>query len=272
MGSQRGPINYTGSIGNLRNYTLKGVAGIVVATKGGPTKAQVETLPSMLLTRQNNNEIKGVTLCTRLTRAAMFSGFRPYYDSNITGRWNELFKAIQLADFDNPRGQRVITNSDKASWFSERLVLNPNKPVSSIFFADAVGSHDVTAQVWTMTLSPYTSFRYIKFHGKETHYRFRQMIFTVPDVGYSSVSGLYSDASNLAAPVHVEAVSDWFGKTDEAPVIVPIVINLPDWGYAFAKCCMLQIIVIEMAVLEGAVYTLTQNFGVGLLDAVNVSQ
>lgn len=271
MAIQRGPVAYTGTIGTLRNYKLRGVSGIVVSAKGGPTAEQIATLPSMLLTRQNNTEMKGVTLCTKLARQGMYSGFRAFYDSNVTGRLNDVLKRVQLHDVEGIRGQRGIFVSVYHTMFYYYFDINPNKPLRKVFHADLVSQHDVTYLIWTMTMSPYTSYRYFTFRGKETHVRLRQIVFTVPDVQCDPGTGIWSDISMLAAPVHVEATSDWIAKGDEAPVIAPLVITLPAFGMGSNPAAMLQVAVFEFAVYEGGNYTITDHFGCQLMDSVGLS-
>lgn len=270
MGFQRGPISYTGSIGNLRNYKLKNIERVITSTKGGPTAAQIASLPSMDLTRKNNQEMKGVALSTKTLLAAMYSGYRKFYDSNVTGRIVAVTKKLQNTDAEGTRGTRGIYGTAGAPLYFYDLILNAEKPMSKVFSAVVSGSHAAGNLIWTMTLSPYTSFRYINFRGKETYYRFRQMVWTLPNVTWNASDSKYVLDTGIISPIHVEATTVWYSNIEENPVLTPLVITLPEYSMGSAEAVMFQAAICEMAVYDNGNYTVTDHYGVQLLDVVNL--
>ena len=59
MSTINGPFDFTGSFGNFRCYDDPGTGKRILAGKGGPSKEQFDTLPSMQVPRENANEFGG---------------------------------------------------------------------------------------------------------------------------------------------------------------------------------------------------------------------
>jgi len=49
-------LSFTGSLSNLSAYKMRGHDGIIVRTKGGPSKEKIKESPSFLVTGCNNME------------------------------------------------------------------------------------------------------------------------------------------------------------------------------------------------------------------------
>ncbi len=65
-------FQFTGRIGNLSSYKMRGVDGIVVRKKGGPSKEQFETSPKLQRTRRTPRNLASVQRV-----AAPFTGYYP---------------------------------------------------------------------------------------------------------------------------------------------------------------------------------------------------
>jgi hypothetical protein len=107
MGKFHPPFSFTGSVGNISVYKIRGSDEPVVRTKGGPTKKQIETKPSFATTRKNNKEFGGRARIA----GQVLDILRPLKylaDYNLAGPLNTLFKPIQEMDTVNVHGQRNI--------------------------------------------------------------------------------------------------------------------------------------------------------------------
>ena len=57
MGELKGPILFTGSVGNIRAYYDKALKRYVLSNKGGANKDLIKTSPKLARQRENMNEI-----------------------------------------------------------------------------------------------------------------------------------------------------------------------------------------------------------------------
>ncbi|WP_143774190.1 hypothetical protein [Niastella vici] len=130
MGKFNPNSTFTGSVGNLSIYNVRGLDKPVVRTKGGPTKRQIKTKPSFAATRRNNSEFGGRAKITRQVMDAL----RPLKylgDYNIAGPLNSLFIPIQALDTESEHGQRSIELS-KNPGLMQGFNLNRRTPFNTI--------------------------------------------------------------------------------------------------------------------------------------------
>ena len=107
MGTLSNNFDFTGRLGKVSAYTMRGHDGIVVRSRGGASKSRIKHAPSFEPTRKLNREWKGVTQVAKLIRDGLYA-LRPLADYNISGPLNALVKKIQVLDRLNPAGQRAI--------------------------------------------------------------------------------------------------------------------------------------------------------------------
>ena len=107
MAKLSAPLQFTGSIGGLSAYKMKGSDKIILRTKGGPSKKQVHSMPENSLLRLNNKEWCGCVITGTNIRKALH-GLLHLADYNISGPLNGLAKTIQKLDTAQACGQRSI--------------------------------------------------------------------------------------------------------------------------------------------------------------------
>lgn len=105
-------ISFTGSIGNLSVYKMKGVDKLVVRRKGGPSKEKVSQGKSFENTRRRNSEFGGRASASSWIMRSLQSHKR-VADYNIAGPLNVLMLPIQELD-NTIYGQRPIRLSANA--------------------------------------------------------------------------------------------------------------------------------------------------------------
>ncbi|HMH34001.1 MAG TPA: hypothetical protein VK543_13270 [Puia sp.] len=107
MGKLLPNLTFTGSVSNFSAYTMRGHDKVIIRSKGGASREQIQTAPSFRDTRNLNNEWKGVTTAAQKIRNGLY-GLKPLADYNISGPLNALVKKIQSLDTINPKGKRSI--------------------------------------------------------------------------------------------------------------------------------------------------------------------
>lgn len=100
-------FGFTGSLGNLSVYKMKGIDKPIVRRKGGPSKERVKTHPKFEMTRRRNAEFGGRAAASSwIMRALHFH--KPMADYNIAGPLNALLRPLQEMDNQNGLGQRSV--------------------------------------------------------------------------------------------------------------------------------------------------------------------
>jgi hypothetical protein len=150
---------FTGKIGNVSAFTMRGYDKIFLRGKGGASKRKIKTSKKFEVTRQLNNEWKGVTLVSAVIRQALHA-LKPLADYNISGPMNALVKKIQSLDDINPKGQRAIFLSRRPELFSS-FNYNQNTIFDSIVrqpLSFDLNKSDGTCEVRVPTLQPGINF------------------------------------------------------------------------------------------------------------------
>ena len=100
-------ITFTGSLGNLSAYRMKGSDGIILQTKVGGSKEKIKTSPSCINIRRVNAEFGGRSHATMLIRDAI-GPINALADFNFTGHLNALLIPVQELDDTSEWGKRNI--------------------------------------------------------------------------------------------------------------------------------------------------------------------
>jgi len=111
-----GSRKYLGTIGGVRHYKLPGCDFIIAAEKGGANKNLIKHHPNFALTRENNVEWKGITLCAKHVKQAL-----GYSTATVVYRFliGSLNKAVSIALHRDPVGEHG----------SRSIILSANKDV-----------------------------------------------------------------------------------------------------------------------------------------------
>lgn len=123
-------ITFTGSLGNLSAYRVKGSDKIVVRTKGGATRDRIKKDPNFDLTRRNNAEFTGRVRMSMHIMQEMFL-HRRLADYNLSGPLNGVLCQIQKRDETNVLGQRSILLSEHRGYL-EGFSLNRKFPFDAV--------------------------------------------------------------------------------------------------------------------------------------------
>ena len=183
MGKFEQLVGFTGSVGNLTAYKMRGVDGIVVRQKGGVSKDRIKNDREFVRTRENNAEFGGRSAASKSIMNALFP-LKPLADYNIAGPLNALLRPIQVADPIGKRGQRSVELS-KSPALLEGFSLNNKTSFESIVRAPlsvTVSRETMSAEVVIPELMPDINF---KGQGKHPLYKLEAALGLVPDFFYS---------------------------------------------------------------------------------------
>ena len=124
-----GDVSFTGPLGNLSAYRMRGVDRIILRRKGGPSKKKIKTSERFDLVRRNNSEFGGRAVDDKWVMRGM-KRIKHLGDYNISGPLNALMKPLQLLS-TNVRGQRDVLLSRNPK-ILEGFSLNKNVPFDAV--------------------------------------------------------------------------------------------------------------------------------------------
>jgi hypothetical protein len=217
MGKFHPSAGYTGTVGNVSIYTVRGSDKPVVRTKGGPTKRQIKTKASFATTRKNNMEFGGRARIAGQVMDALRL-FKYLSDYNIAGPLNSLFIPIQALDTEHEHGQRDVVLS-KNPGLLQGFNLNRRTPFNTIIanpLEYTLSKETLSASVTFPSLMPGINF----FNpGKYSWYRLLVTIGIIEDMFYDP-KGYH--------PQHGEVVYSWAEEaTDWLPMAYSPAFSIP---------------------------------------------
>lgn len=109
MAELKGPIQFTGTLGNLVAYELNGK--IIVRTKSSLTKDRIKKDPAFVRTRESNQEFGGASTISKFLRTKWIADIRKDKDPKVHHRLNsKIFNYILSGQ--GIRGQRFFSWTD----------------------------------------------------------------------------------------------------------------------------------------------------------------
>jgi hypothetical protein len=201
-------ITFTGSIGGMTAYKMRGVDKIILRRKAGPDKKKLKTDPRYDVTRRNTSEFGGRSTGSKWIMRMMWQQ-KPLGDYNIAGHINALLMPIQKLDITSEYGKRNIELS-KNPKLLEGFSLNQDRPIESVVrasFACTISRDTLSAQIEIPELIPGINFLAQQRHSM---YSIVAMLGVVPDLFYNEDKGylpsLY-EYENLRPEI---TESEWF--------------------------------------------------------------
>jgi hypothetical protein len=187
------PLNFTGSLGNLSAYRMRGHDQIILRTKGGATREKIRTSPNFELVRRNNSEFSGRAVMSKWIMKAL-RPLKALADYNIAGPLNALVKPIQALDTQSVWGKRHVQLTKQKSLL-EGFSLNRKNQFDAVLRASvsfSVSREECTANLTIPALVPGINF-FPPLH--QTVYSMVAVLGIVPDVFYSDGKYLPSSPS-----------------------------------------------------------------------------
>jgi hypothetical protein len=224
MGKFNPPFSYTGTVGKLSVYNVRGSDTPIVRRKGGPTKRQIKTKPSFAITRKNNMEFGGRAKIA----GQVLDALRPLKylaDYNIAGPLNSMFIPIQELDTEHEKGERNIILS-KNPGLLQGFNLNRRTPFDTIVtnqLAYTLSKETLTASISFPRLIPD-----VNFFVPENYpwYRFMVITGTVEDMFYHPKG--YRPEKGIEENTRYLDVTEWLPVHAGAPAVTKQYTQLKD--------------------------------------------
>jgi hypothetical protein len=215
MGKFHPLSGYTGTVGNVSIYTLRGSDKPVVRTKGGPTKRQIQTKASFAKTRKNNMEFGGRAKIAGQVMD-LLRPFKYLSDYNIAGPLNSLFIPIQALDTEHEHGQRNVVLSRNPGLL-QGFNLNRRTPFNTIIanpLEYTLTKETLSASVTFPALIPGINF----FNpGKYSWYKFIILFGVIEDWFYSPKGYVNKGGKEVRWTIGWHRETDWMNISPELP-------------------------------------------------------
>jgi hypothetical protein len=190
MARQTGLVRYSGSMGGIRHFKIKGLEGDFAGLNGGPTGEQIKNDEAFIRTRENMTEFGGCASAAKTIRIGLAQLMRQMSDPRLTGRLTAMMKEVQYGDTVNPRGQRSILISS-AIGANVGLNYNINASFVGVFNAPYTLTNTPTRDSATFTIPAFNPANYINAPAGATHFRLINAINVISNWEYDSNSGKY---------------------------------------------------------------------------------
>jgi hypothetical protein len=231
-------ILFTGTLGNLSAYTMRGSDKIILRHKGGPSKEQIKTHPHFDLTRRYNAEFGGRASTSSEIMRIVYP-HKALGDFNLAPALNKLLVTVQHWDTESDLGRRNVCLSRNPQ-ILEGFDLNKKNIFSSIIRSPlnySLSRSSAEASINIPALLPGINF------FVPDKYPFFSIIVTVgvvPDMIYSDTFKKYKPAVKFpTSHIFHEASTLWMPciNGSEATTLELTIQNLPsgnNWSLAMA--------------------------------------
>ena len=264
MADLKGPVLFTGSLGNIRSYYDKTLKRYIVSTKGGSTKELIENNPAFARQRENMAEFKAcATWASQLRMSLISIGHlqKGYYFSGIMS----LAKRIQKHDDQNLRGKRTIASS-KASRLLTSLVFNVLQPFEHIFSQQYEILFSQDKKTITLKLLQFKSFSRINWPERYQTYRIALLVAQLPDLEWSDRENDFRPVLPDMTRLTVTTFSEWKPcSTDVEDIVMTASFSQPALQHPGTTVAVALGIEVSANVMSG---TSIHNTGVGTMKIV----
>lgn len=207
MAKQVGLVRYSGTMGGVRHFKIKGLQGDFAGMKGGASAEQIKNGEEFIRTRENMNEFGGCAKAGKSVRNGLSSILSEMADSQLTGRLTSIMKKINLEDQSEARGYRAILITEQPQYL---LALQFNRSINfdSILTASPVITHDAARNkglVSFPSIEPYN----VTAPAGATHYRIVHSLSVISDFAYNSNTNSYEPIDPVNNETSVVRFSDY---------------------------------------------------------------
>ena len=255
MAKQTGLVRYSGSMGGVRHFKIKGLAGDFAGLNGGPSGDQIKTAPEFERTRENMNEFGGCATTGKSIRVGLSQLVKQMSDPQMTGRLTGVIKKINLEDQTEARGYRAILISQEKQYLTG-FAFDKNVSLEGVFTAPYTLTSTPARDSGTFTVPAFNPANLVNAPAGSTHFRLILALACVSDFAYNDQTGTYEPidtANNELSDVQYSGYIDLF-----TPVAAPTVVTatLPGTPTLTADASVLQCIGIEFYQQVGPNYYL----------------
>jgi len=218
MAELKGPIQFIGSIGNIRVYYNKTLKRYIVSTKGGSSKALIKKNPAYARQRECMTEFKACAYWASLLKQLLSDighlarGY--YYQSSV-----KLAKTIQKHDDLHMRGKRSIESSKDANLLTT-LCFNKGHPFEEVFSQRFDVGFSLDRKTVTVSLPGFSSRSRITWPTRYNLYRIALVIAQLPDFEWVGTDMCYKPCVDDLERRTVTVYTEWRQQSTEAEDLV----------------------------------------------------
>ncbi|NWJ51033.1 MAG: hypothetical protein HXX14_09210, partial [Bacteroidetes bacterium] len=203
-----GPIQFTGSVGNVRSYYDKKLKRYILSTKGGATKELIHNSPAFERTRENMSEFAACSEWASLLRksfTALIHLIQGSYFSAIVS----ASKAIQKYDTEHDKGSRSIMLS-KAPGLVVGLDFNSYHPFDQVLTHQFTIGFSNDRTTVTLALHDFIPHVHLRWPNRIQAYRFALGIAQIPDYVMKPGERYYEPTVKNLLQRSVCSYTDWY--------------------------------------------------------------
>jgi hypothetical protein len=213
MAQLRGPIQFAGSIGNIRSYYDSRLKKYIVSTKGGASKELINSNPAFARTRENMNEFKACGMFASQVRKALLA-IEHLHQGNYFAPIVAMGKRIQKHDDVNTRGYRSLETS-KMPDILKQIDFNKLHPFDRLFVSDYEIRFSDDKKTVSLLLPKFKSYLRLNWPNRFDQYRVDLVIAQLPDFIYDPTDKSYHPTIRNAERLSVSAFSEWHQNTTD---------------------------------------------------------
>ncbi|TKC00163.1 hypothetical protein [Pedobacter cryophilus] len=255
MARQTGPLKYSGTLGDIRHFKIKGLKGDFAGLRGGPSGDQVKTGPEFKRTRENMNEFGGCAAAGKSVRIGLSQLMKQMSDPQLTGRLTGIMKKINLEDQSEARGYRAILISTQSQYL-KGIGFNRNVNFDSIFFAPFTLTSTPGRDGSTLEVEAFNPLSFVNAPAGATHFRLINAISVVSDFAYNSQSGAYEPIDSTLNEISNISYSSYMDLSTDVATTTSVISALPGSPTLSADVSVLGSIGIEFYQKVGVNYYL----------------
>ena len=219
MGTLKGPILFTGSVGGIRCYYDKALKRWIISTKGGQSKELIKNNPTFARQRENMNEFKVSSYwASQLQRSlsSIVHLHKGYYFPKIV----KLGETINKHDIINAHGLRSLESS-KDSRLLLGINFNSFHPFDEVFSFPYKVLFSEDKKTITLKLLGLISKTHINWFESYASYRITLAIAQVSDYVWNKKDRRYKPVIEHAVKLSETSYSEWLAPgTDPQDVIL----------------------------------------------------
>lgn len=217
MGNIISGSDFTGRVGPITVYKMRGHDKLVIRSKGGASKRKIKNHPNFDATRKLNAEWKLVTEVAASIRHGL-DAIKLLADYNVSGPLNALVKKIQTSDISNEKGKRSILFS-KFPDFLGSFQFNRQTLFDSVVRQQIevnINKTNATTTVTIPTLQPNIHFFP---NPKYAYYRLViDMVAASDRVWNEETNSFYNVSTQL--PIYKHFFTDWVPASSTQPTTI----------------------------------------------------
>ena len=254
MARQKGILKYSGNLGGISHYKMKGLPGDFARVANGPSKEQIEKDPAFQRTRENNKEFGGSAKAAKSLRVGLSSVIKNFSDPQVAGRLTKIFKAVNLEGSGN-RGERPIDLY--GNWpLLDDFEFHKGISFTSVFNAPFSITETVARDESTLDIPAFNPMDLIDFPAGATHFRILNGIAVVSNFQYDSNSKEYEVVEPTLDQLSDVAYSAYLPLNAAIASTTSIVATLPSSPTLNTNVSVVNVVGIEFYQQVGANYYL----------------